>query len=86
MTDSGCTYIEGKCHPVVLECNGCTNIKIYGDTTYCEVYAEPHMHWSGLYGCAMATHIDRKMKELPHPTKKKSKAKKHKVPSYESVK
>lgn len=60
---SGCSYKDGRCHPVVEQCEGCARMVTVGDTAYCSVYPNPASRWrSGT--CVMATHVKRNIEEI----------------------
>jgi len=63
MKKSGCSYIDNRCKPIVEQCKGCNNIEVYGDTTYCKVYAEPATKWVVIGECPLATHNKKEVKE-----------------------
>jgi len=56
MTDKGCSYIGGRCYPVVENCEGCERIKEFSEEKYCSSFPEPEAKWSS-GACNFATHV-----------------------------
>lgn len=40
-----CTFPDGICNPVVEQCEGCKNIDVYNELTYCKTYMKPEVKW-----------------------------------------
>lgn len=55
MTQKGCGFNGGSCHPVVDACDGCSKIIENGTGKYCALYPDPASKWS-FGGCPSATH------------------------------
>ncbi len=64
MSNTGCTYNGGTCHPAVEACQGCDRTVAVEDMVYCRSYPDPAAKWR--YGaCNFATHVKGEMKEAP---------------------
>jgi hypothetical protein len=63
MKSSGCSYKDGKCYPVVEQCQGCARVVSVGDQQYCLSYPKPAAKWAG-GTCVMATHVKRNVEEI----------------------
>jgi len=62
MTKSGCGYINGSCHVVIDNCEGCGKVFDHEAGKYCKVYPDPEGKW--LNGrCPNATHVKLEIKE-----------------------
>ncbi len=62
MTNKGCNFNGGRCHPVVDNCQGCSRTVNSSDGTFCAVAPNPSTKW--LRGsCNFATHLERKAAE-----------------------
>jgi hypothetical protein len=56
MTEKGCSYNGGTCHPAVEACEGCARAVQVGDLFYCTTYPDPAS--KRRYGiCNFATHV-----------------------------
>jgi len=69
-----CTF-PGSCHPIDIKCEGCKNIEIYNDITYCISYPYPYAKWNS-GGCGLATHIVKVKEDIKklNPLKASKKA------------
>lgn len=64
MSNKGCNYNGGTCHPAVEACQGCDRTETVDDLIYCRSYPDPAAKWR--YGtCNFATHIKGELKEAP---------------------
>ena len=56
MTNAGCQFNGGNCHPIVEQCEGCQKIKEFSAGNFCLNFPDPSIKWrSGK--CSMATHL-----------------------------
>lgn len=56
MTEQGCGYNGGTCHPAIEACQGCDRTVTVGDLVYCGSYPDPAAKWT--HGtCNFATHV-----------------------------
>lgn len=59
MTKKGCTFVDGKCHETVAQCEGCGHIIQLDGHKFCKAYPDPAAKWQ--FGpCNLATHVQRK--------------------------
>lgn len=56
MGANGCTFIEGCCHEVVSNCEGCERTREYSTGWYCTTSPDPSSKWKTGH-CNMATHV-----------------------------
>ncbi|MGD8563020.1 MAG: PxxKW family cysteine-rich protein [Desulfarculaceae bacterium] len=64
MSQSGCNFNGGSCHPAVEACQGCDRTVTSGDMVYCQSYPDPAAKWR--YGtCNFATHVKGESQEAP---------------------
>ncbi|MDQ7031130.1 MAG: PxxKW family cysteine-rich protein [Desulfonauticus sp.] len=56
MTSKGCSYKDGRCYPVVEQCEGCERIKEFSGEKYCLSFPEPAVKWVHK-ACNFATHV-----------------------------
>ena len=75
---SRCGYILNTCFPIVEKCNGCNNIEVFNEKTYCKSYMSPEMTWKT--GCGLATNKVLKVEDTKklNPLKASKKASKGK--------
>ncbi len=75
MSKKGCTFLGGKCHEIVAQCEGCGHILACADKKYCKAYPDPAAKWQ-FGSCNLATHIVRKLTEVKkvNPLKASKKA------------
>ena len=69
MKKNGCSYNGGNCHPVVENCDDCSNIETFEQGNFCRVYAEPALKWNAGF-CNMSTNSNGKDSETDSKAKK----------------
>jgi hypothetical protein len=58
----GCTFMGGKCYPVIDRCKGCLSVEDVSSGSYCMKYASPEASWvNGV--CNLATHLEKAVVE-----------------------
>lgn len=57
MTEKGCSYNGGSCHPTVEACTGCNKVLELPLGNYCLAYPEPALKWRNGRSCNFATHL-----------------------------
>ncbi len=62
MTNKGCSFLGGTCHPAVESCLGCDRTVAVGEMEYCKSYPDPAAKWRQ-GNCNFATHIKIDAKE-----------------------
>ncbi len=62
MTQKGCTFNGGQCHPIVDPCQGCTKTLENESNTYCSIAPHPAQKWAR-GSCNFATHVERQTAE-----------------------
>lgn len=78
MTEKGCQFNGGSCHPVVEQCSGCEKAKEFPTGTYCLIFPDPAAKWR-VGKCNMATHLGtttKKQSEKINPLKASKRARK----------
>ena len=58
MTQKGCQFNGGSCHPIIERCEGCQRIQDLSSGRYCLVFPDPSAKWR-LGQCNMATHLSK---------------------------
>jgi hypothetical protein len=60
MSKKGCSFLGGKCHEIVPQCEGCGHILVCDSQKYCKACPDPAAKWQ--FGpCNLATHVQRKL-------------------------
>jgi len=80
MSNRGCTFNGGSCHPVIESCEGCARIVEYSGKKFCSAAPEPHSKWVRSL-CNLATHVKReeiKVIEKINPLKASKRAARNK--------
>lgn len=55
MSNKGCQFNGGNCHPIIEKCEGCQKIVNRPSGDYCLVFPDPAIKWR-VGNCSMATH------------------------------
>ena len=75
MSEQGCTYNGGTCHPVVESCQGCSKTETVEHGLYCQSCPNPETKWRN-GSCNLATHVkgesEKVMKLNPLKASKRS--------------
>jgi len=45
MQNGKCNFPDGFCSPVIDKCEGCKNVDVYDNITYCRAYMKPEAKW-----------------------------------------
>ncbi len=59
MKKNGCSYNGGQCHPIIEDCQDCSNIELQSEQNFCTIFAEPSLKWNDGY-CNMSTNSNGK--------------------------
>lgn len=80
MTKNGCGFVEGSCHAIVDQCEGCGKVFEHESAKYCKVYPAPESKWFN-GRCPTSTHIKLDLKEAQkiNPLKASKRASKKKA-------
>ncbi len=64
MSNKGCSFNGGSCHPIIESCDGCGRIKDFPAGKYCLSFPDPNSKWR-VGQCNMATHIKKEANQAP---------------------
>jgi hypothetical protein len=56
MSDKGCQFNGGNCHPIIEKCEGCQKVLKRPTGDYCLAFPDPAIKWR-FGNCSMATHF-----------------------------
>ncbi len=62
MAKAGCSYIDGSCIKVAMECEGCNRIIEFSGQQYCSACPDPESKWKN-GNCNLGTHIKIEVEE-----------------------